>query len=102
MWALLHALAASIVPDICPHISIECLSCELDAFRRECTKIDVENFRRVISNPEGWVAVEKRDHCAGLYRNGTISWLGPRNFARVFKVLFSATLVLGAHVFVCM
>ena len=76
------------MPDICLPISVVCKSCQLgDAFRRECTKIDVEIFRRVIHNPDGWIIVENRDRCEGLYRNGTISWLGPRNFARVFKVL---------------
>ena len=87
-------------------------------FRRVCKQIDVENFRRVISNPDGWALVEKRDHCEGLYRNGTISWLGPHNFAREFKVncalsrrplpfrCFSVILIVSSHfdllLFVCM
>jgi hypothetical protein len=54
--------------------------------RRECTPIDVENFQRVISHPDAWDDVENRDICQGLYRNGTIAWLGAHNFARVFKV----------------
>jgi hypothetical protein len=65
---------------------IEILCGELPHCRRVCNAIDVENFRKVISDPDAWVIVENRDHCAGLYRNGTIAWLGPHNFARVFKV----------------
>jgi hypothetical protein len=65
---------------------IDILCGELPHCRRVCNAIDVENFRKVISDPDAWVIVENRDHCAGLYRNGTIAWLGPHNFARVFKV----------------
>lgn len=89
-------------------VFIPCKCCWLCVFRTVCKTIDAQNFRHVISNPDAWAVVENRDQCKGLYRNGTISWLGPHNFARVFKVcrtlveiMFSCLFFLVWHVYVC-
>jgi hypothetical protein len=80
-------------------IFIPCKCCWLCVFRTVCKPIDVQNFRHVISNPDAWAVVENRDQCKGLYRNGTISWLGPHNFARVFKVCRTPSLKLRSPFF---